>query len=339
MKFIGGQYFDTDTYPTLSTDNSNQVVQITVIRVSGGTESGSQDYYINPDTELSDILSDDAFSDINLENKLSADATFSEDTTIYTAVYPDLDVTPSNNEAYTYSDGLLTLTEGGEYTVSMHSGVSSTSDTIKVTASDAVTVKLADVSISSSSAPPMEIDAAGNVTVTLEGDNTLTSTNTSYAGLQKTSTANTLTITSASGDYSTDGSLTATGPGNSNGASSAGIGGGDDGAGNNIEISGGTVTATGGYEGAAIGGGEYDTGSNITISGGYIIVTGGEYSTDIIGSGYGGSAASDISITGGNNPDIRQTRRRGGRTAGRRIIRLRRYGNRRHNLALYQGRI
>ncbi len=50
------------------------------------------------------------------------------------------------------------------------------------------------------------------------------------------------------------GTVTATG-----GDYAAGIGGGNNGGGCAVEISGGTVTATGSYYGAGIGGGQYET--------------------------------------------------------------------------------
>ncbi len=78
------------------------------------------------------------------------------------------------------------------------------------------------------------------MTIELEGENTL---NSGYfrAGLEKSNTGS-LTITDANDD---SGSLTATG-----GRYGAGIGGGSQGNGSNITISGGTVTATGGEYGA-----------------------------------------------------------------------------------------
>ncbi|MCC8168988.1 MAG: hypothetical protein LIO59_01150, partial [Oscillospiraceae bacterium] len=81
-----------------------------------------------------------------------------------------------------------------------------TSDTIKITAADDVIITLAGVNIESGNASPFLIDssAAGDVTVKLEGANTLTSTWNDYAGLQKASTDNELIIT----DGREDGSLT-----------------------------------------------------------------------------------------------------------------------------------
>ena len=75
----------------------------------------------------------------------------------------------------------------------------------------------------------------------------------------------------------------------------------------NILISGGTVTAIGGFEGAGIGTGlSYDVNSNscgdITITGGTVTATGG-YRAAGIGAGYqNGSAVNqcgDITITSG----------------------------------------
>ena len=83
----------------------------------------------------------------------------------------------------------------------------------------------------------------------------------------------------------------------------AGIGGGANitGTTNNVrvEISGGTVTAKGGYNGAGIGGGAYGGGGAVEISGEdtYVIATGGEGGFDV-GAGYGGTSGR-LSVTDG----------------------------------------
>ena len=94
----------------------------------------------------------------------------------------------------------------------------------------------------------------------------------------------------------TGGTVTATG-----GGYSAGIGGSSSGSGKNITITGGTVNAAGGTYGAGIGGGDRSNGENITINGGEINATGGKY-----GAGIGGGASIDdggdgknITINGG----------------------------------------
>ena len=132
----------------------------------------------------------------------------------------------------------------------------------------------------------------GNVTIELEGDNTVKSGN-FRAGVEKNNGGN-LTIKDDSGK---DGSLAATG-----GEYCAGIGGSDSKDGNNITISGGTINATGGIHGAGIGGGNGGNGNNITISGGTVNATGnngagiggGESSSGVGGNG------SNITISGGN---------------------------------------
>ncbi|MCD8390477.1 MAG: hypothetical protein LUD03_01375, partial [Firmicutes bacterium] len=199
---------------------------------------------------------------------------------------------------YDYTDGLLNFTDGGEYTVSMNTYAgftSTTTDTIKVTADDDVTITLNGVDIAPTSEvakSPFEIDATGDVTVKLSGANTLDAIATnSCAGLQKTSTSNTLTITCETDDE-TD-SLTATG------RNGAGIGGAAYATANNIIINGGTIMASADSSGAGIGSGrEASTAvSGITIKGGNVTA-----SNDGNGAGIGGGfkvSAVNIKITGG----------------------------------------
>ena len=90
--------------------------------------------------------------------------------------------------------------------------------------------------------------------------------------------------------------MTATG-----GSSGAGIGGGREGKGENITITGGTVNATGNEDGAGIGGGSSGSGENITINGGEVTASGGDNWDDCgagIGGGNGG-VGKNITITGG----------------------------------------
>ena len=132
----------------------------------------------------------------------------------------------------------------------------------------------------------LSVQGKGNVEIELDGDNELKS-GTQSAGLEKTSTG-TLTLKD---DSKEAGSLTATG-----GNNAAGIGGGFQGNGENITITGGTVIATGGFSAAGIGGGREGKGENITITGGTVNAT----STD--GAGIGGGllgSGENIAITGG----------------------------------------
>ena len=138
----------------------------------------------------------------------------------------------------------------------------------------------------------LSVEGKGNVEIELDGNNELKS-GASKAGLEKTSTGK-LTLKD---DNNEAGSLTATG-----GASAAGIGGGFQGKGENITITGGTVNATGNEDGAGIGGGSSGSGENITINGGEVTGSGGD-NWDDCGAGIGGGNGSDgenITINGGS---------------------------------------
>ena len=133
----------------------------------------------------------------------------------------------------------------------------------------------------------LSVEGKGNVEIELDGNNELKS-GASKAGLEKTSTGK-LTLKD---DNNEAGSLTATG-----GASAAGIGGGFQGKGENITITGGTVNATGNEDGAGIGGGSSGGGNNITIKGGTVTATGGGYRGNSGAGIGGGSSGSGENIT------------------------------------------
>ena len=134
----------------------------------------------------------------------------------------------------------------------------------------------------------LSVQGKGNVEIELDGKNELKS-GYDRAGLEKNTSAGTLTLKD---DNKEAGSLTATG-----GNNAAGIGGGFQGNGENITITGGTVTAAGG-NGAGIGGGEEGNGKNITITGGSVTATGGYGGGAGIGGGARGSGEA-ITITDG----------------------------------------
>ena len=162
-----------------------------------------------------------------------------------------------------------------------------TSNTITINASENATanVTISNVNINASGAA-IATSGKGNVNIELDGTNTLKS-GSDHAGLEK-SIDGKLTIT----DENENGKLSAIG-----GYSGAGIGGGDQGNGSNITITGGEITAAGGKYGAGIGGGYYGNGSNITITGGKVTATGREHGAGIGGGAYAGG--NDITITGG----------------------------------------
>ena len=164
----------------------------------------------------------------------------------------------------------------------------------KISIAAGATVTLADVTINgvdNESYNWAGITCAGDAIIILKGTNTVKGFYRNYPGILA-AVGHTLIIKGT-------GSLTAS----SNGGG-AGIGGGwgaiDCG---NIEIQGGTITATGGYNAAGIGSGSCGNCGNISISGGNVTANGGEYAAGI-GSGAGDNESStdkcgDILISGG----------------------------------------
>ena len=149
-----------------------------------------------------------------------------------------------------------------------------------------VTLSGANIDGSTTGNAAVSTTGEGNVSIELDGDSTLKSGST-HAGLEKNN-GGSLTIA----DEDKNGKLTAEG-----GGYGAGIGGGYNGTGSDITISGGEVKATGGSYGAGIGGGNRGTGSDITISGGEVEAAGGTWGAGI-GGGQGGSG-NKIAISGG----------------------------------------
>lgn len=174
-------------------------------------------------------------------------------------------------------------------------------------------VTLDNVNIESSYSAALSVEGAGDTTITLVGDNKLTSGN-QCAGLEHneksddgSSSVGTgkLTITSEKEDGKDTGSLTATGD-----SGAAGIGGAWSKGAGTIEIAGGNITAISPISqsgrndndgGAGIGSGAKATGStntNIIISGGTIVNAQGGFGGDGIGGG-SGSKNITVNIEGG----------------------------------------
>ena len=217
--------------------------------------------------------------------------------------------------SYDAQGHVLTVKTATPITIANTASGTPTTDTIVVDSAAGADITLNGVNIdvhTVATAAAMKITGtSGDVTVRLAGENTLIS-GANRAGLQKESTA-LLTITSAAGEKSGDGKLTAiSGTLNSEHTAStngwgAGIGGGygdvTGGDGDNITIRGGTVTATS-RRGAGIGGGgsQYGgNGDNITIHGGSVTAT-STYGAGIGGGGasIGGGGGSNITISGGS---------------------------------------
>ncbi len=189
--------------------------------------------------------------------------------------------------------GGQTVTQGSQVDVPDSAPVitgSSTKNTVTINAEKDqtanVTLSGATIDVITEGKAAVSTTGEGNVSIELDGDSTLKSGFT-HAGLEKNN-GGSLTIA----DEDKNGKLTVEG-----GNYGAGIGGGYNGTGSDITISGGEVMATGGDYGAGIGGGWVGSGSDITISGGEVKATGGAFGAGI-GGGWRGSG-SDIAISGG----------------------------------------
>ncbi len=192
---------------------------------------------------------------------------------------------------YTYESGVLTILSDKALTISNSDASTATTDRIEIAKGVSANITLAGVNIdvsgvSNAAAIKIANNSAGEVIVTL-ADGTTNTLKSGYncAGIQKNGNYGKLTIAGT-------GELKAIG-----GDNSAGIGGGYYSSANNIEISGGTVTAQSGSSGAGIGGGYNGSGNSLTISGGEVTATGSSYAAGI-GGGEKGSANS-ITISGG----------------------------------------
>ncbi len=187
--------------------------------------------------------------------------------------------------------GGQTVTQGGGAAVEDSAPIitgNSTENTVTINAEKdqtaSVTLSDANIDVSGKGKAAVSTNGEGNVSIELDGENTLKS-GYQHAGLEKNN-GGSLTIV----DEDKNGKLTAEG-----GERGAGIGG-FQGTGSNITISGGEIKAFGGKYGAGIGGGKGDV-SDITISGGEVEAIGGVH-----GAGIGGgtwSKGNNITISGG----------------------------------------
>ena len=137
----------------------------------------------------------------------------------------------------------------------------------------------------------LSVQGKGNVEIELDGNNELKS-GAHRAGLEKNTSTSTGTLT-LKDDKKDDkeagiGSLKATGGQYAAGIGNGGYyGNGGNRSGENITITGGTVTADGGVNAAGIGGGERGNGEDITITDGTVNAAGGGSGAGIGGSGAG----------------------------------------------------
>ena len=182
---------------------------------------------------------------------------------------------------------------------------------VKVTIADGATVTLSGATINGkaengTNTPWAGITCEGDATILLTGTNTVTNFHGDYPAIFVPE-GKTLTIGGSGSLTASNTCYDATGTG-------AAIGGGDGMACGNIAITGGTVTANGGYCSAAIGGGGGASCGSITISGGTVTAT-SDYGGAGIGSGkifFSDVTCGDITISG----TARVTATGGGNAAG-----------------------
>ena len=223
---------------------------------------------------------------VQLEESTEQDQT---DTENMTQAGDFFKVSGTENTDWTFSDNILTIKAGVNKDITIEGIQETTTDRIVVEVGFSGTITIRNVKINLSGKDyycAFKIkNGDTNVTLNLDGDNTLKSGG-FCAGLEHTNKKGKLIINGK-------GTLNANG-----GHYSAGIGGGQKGAGSNITILGGAIKATGGPSGAGIGGGQNGSGSNITISGGEVTATGGDHYPAGIGGGENGDG-SNITISGG----------------------------------------
>ena len=167
-------------------------------------------------------------------------------------------------------------------------------------------VTLEDVNIKANNDAALSVEGAGNTTITLKGDNTLTSDG-KHAGLEHNeksdggATTGKLTITSETDKNGNNtSSLTATGSGGSAGIGSAWSKSGSSTGAGTIEIVGGDIKAIGASSAAGIGSGYGATSdTDIIISGTAKIEAESTYGGAGIGSGNGSNGSTIINIEGG----------------------------------------
>jgi uncharacterized repeat protein (TIGR02543 family) len=221
-----------------------------------------------------------------------------------TILYAKWIVVAIDGADYSINFANILIATNGEYRISGNG--EATTNSIKVNSGVTANITIGNVNVDvSRTENACAFDMSGaNVTLRLNGVNTLKSGD-SRSGILAPS-GSTLTITSINGDGSTYGTLNATA-----GIGGAGIGGGGGeyggiygGAVQNggiITISGGTVNATSGSGGAGIGGGAWGIdGGTVEIKGGLVNATGGAtgsatgagigggYRSSSIGAGYSG---------------------------------------------------
>lgn len=215
----------------------------------------------------------------------------------------------TNGTDYTYADGVLTVNNGANLTISMADNTATTSDRIVIAQNATATITLDGVEIKApqqtsaielSSGSKLTLILPTNSTSSLEGGtwNSTDLTSSGSAGIHVPNGTELHIKCSQDGNQHTCsetscGKLSVKGE-----AKSAGIGGNEKEGCGTVVIDGGMVTATGGSNAAGIGGGDNGSGGDITINGGSVTAIGNLGGAGIGGAG-GQGPGGKVTITGG----------------------------------------
>ncbi len=216
----------------------------------------------------------------------------------------------SSNTDYTYADGVLTVNDGANLTISMADGATyPTSDRIVVAANATATITLDGVKINApQQTSAIDLSSGSKLTLILPTGtesnlvggtwNTSDMTSSGSAGIHVPDDAELNIKCSENQDAHTCSESSCSKLSVKGNVRSAGIGGNGNESCGTVVIDGGVVTADGGA--AGIGGGDHGSGGNITINGGIVKATGGS-STGAAGIGGAGEngLGGNITITGG----------------------------------------
>ena len=203
----------------------------------------------------------------------------------------------------TWAASVLTVLNGADIEIT---GTVTNGTRIEVAANATATITLNDVNISGLAGlqSPLRLNNGADLTLLVEGTNTLTAGATA-AGIRAPA-GTSLTIDSTVTGTSA-GTLTANSGSPSPSSSGAGIGDGVLENAGTITIKGGTITAVSVHTGAGIGGGDSGSGGVITISGGTVIAK-STYRGAGIGGGVNGAGGTitiigtaDVTATGGES--------------------------------------
>ncbi len=206
-------------------------------------------------------------------------------------------------EGISYADGVLTFTQGGDYTVALKSGITSTHDIIVVDAEN-VTLTLNNVTIYAPNGLPDP--TPGKTALTLNHETSLILVGNNRLSGGDSGVDDDLDRSEAAGS-GISGNVTISGTGNLTATGGDGMGAlvpgrGANGISGSVTLSGGTITAIGGNGGSCgVGGADAGDGisGSVTLSGGTITAIGGNGGAGFIYGGDGWALRHDITAADG----------------------------------------